>query len=245
MEKTEGRSYMVVKRNDMIQKARHNLDLQGQKILLYLISRVKPNDTDFIMQEFSIMDFCRVCGIDGDNGKNYRDIKKALKKIRDRSIWVTDENGNEFTFAWINDVEIVRRSGTIKVELSKRLKPYLIELQENFTRYELLYTLAMRSQYSIRLYELLKSYQYKKTVTFDFAEFKRLLYAEKYVFVGDIRKRVLVPAVREINELTDITVSCEFETTGKRFSAITFYIAHKPPLDRFVPGHTAQPGGTP
>ncbi len=42
----ELRNYKVVKSNDLIQKSRFNLSLQEQKIILYLISKVKPEDTE-------------------------------------------------------------------------------------------------------------------------------------------------------------------------------------------------------
>jgi plasmid replication initiation protein len=230
------RGYLIVKRNDMIQKSRHQLNLQEQKILLFMISKIKPHENDFTEQVFSISEFCAVCGMDGDSGKNYSDIKKALQAIRNRSIWVTLDDGSEETLAWIDKVRIQKRSGLIHLRLDDMLKPYLLEIQENFTRYELLYTLAMRSQYSVRLYELLKSYQYKKYVVFDIDELKRLLFAEKYQINNDFKKRVLDIAVREINALTDISVTYSFGKIGRRFAEVSFSIDHKEVFDRWNAG---------
>ena len=100
------RGQLVVKRNDLIQKSRHQMDLQEQKIILYIISKIKPKDNDFIEQSFSIAEFCRVCGLDDDNGGNYMHIKNTLKSIRDRSIWVELDDGSERTLAWVNSVHM-------------------------------------------------------------------------------------------------------------------------------------------
>ena len=102
----ELRNYKVVKSNDLIQKSRFNLSLQEQKIILYLISKVKPEDTELKEYIFEIRDFCKICGLETDSGKNYKDIKQTLKSLRDKSIWITLEDGSETTLSWIDKITI-------------------------------------------------------------------------------------------------------------------------------------------
>lgn len=224
---SEVRDHLVVKRNDLIQKSRHQLDLQEQKIILYMISKIKPSDKDFIEQNFSVAEFCKLCGLDENNGGNYAYIKNTLKTLSDKSIWVTLEDGSETIFRWLNDVTINKRSGFIKLKHDEKLKPYLLDLQENFTRYNLIYTLAMRSQYSTRLYELLKSYQYKKFVVFGIEDLKRLLFAETYTRGNNFKQRVLEIAMKEISKLTDISVTYELIKEGRKFTEVRFDITQK------------------
>ena len=73
------RDKLVVKANELIQKSRFNLSLQQQKIILYLISQIDRNDKEFKLYSFSIQHFCKVCGIDYTNGKNYIGLKEAIK----------------------------------------------------------------------------------------------------------------------------------------------------------------------
>ena len=119
------RDNRVTKANELIQKSRFNLSLQQQKIVLYLISQITPYDEDFKLYDFSIPEFCRVCGIDCNNGKNYKDLKTALKEIRDKSIWVTLPDGRETTLAWIEKPYIEPKNGVVQVRLDKDMKPYL------------------------------------------------------------------------------------------------------------------------
>jgi len=227
---------MVVKRNDLIQKSRHQLSLQEQKIVLYLVSKVKPNDKDFTEQVFSIAEFCKICGLDADNGGNYAYIKNTLRTLRSRCIWITLDDGSETTVAWVNKVTMNKRSGLIRLRLDEDMKPFLLDLQEKFTQYELLYTLAMRSQYGVRLYELLKSYEYKQSITFGIDELKRLLFAESYKQGADIKKRVIDPAIQEINTLTDISVTYELIKVARKFAKIAFTVNRKPAIERFETG---------
>ena len=111
------------------------------------------------------------------------------------------------------------------------MKPYLLQLKERYTQYELLYTLAMRSQYSIRIYELLKSYECQRGKIFDIDELKKILFAEKYKLFGDFKRKVLNIAMREINELSDISVTYGVIKESRRFAKIEFIIKTKKNLD--------------
>ena len=225
---TQLRDYKVVKSNNLIQKTRFQLTMQEQKIILYMISKIKPDEEDFSTLDFSISEFCKVCGMDSTSGKNYKDIKDKVKALSDKSAWVTLENGTETLIRWINKAWINKKSGTIKLRLDDDMKPYLLQLQNFFTQYELLYILAMKSQYSIRLYELLKSYEYqRKKIIFEIDELKRILSAENYERFPDFKRKVLDIALREMNDLSDLIVTYEIIKEGRRYAKLEFSIRLK------------------
>lgn len=221
------RGLKVVKRNDLIQKSRFGLSTQEQKILMYLITKIKPEDTELELYEFSIKEFCEVCGIDGTSGKNYTDLKKTVEKMTERVIWVKLENGYETIIRWIERPYINPKDGIIKIKLDELMRPFLLHLKEQFTAYNLYYTLAMKSKYSIRLYELLKSYENLSEYIVDVAELKKMLLAENYEIYKDFRVNVIDTAIKEINEFSDITVTYETEKKGKKVDKIIFKIQSK------------------
>jgi plasmid replication initiation protein len=186
-----------------------------------------PDDDDFKLYEFSIVEFCQICGIDCESGKNYSSLKESIKKLRDTSRWVMLEDGSETTISWIEKPYINKNSGIVKIRLDKDLKPFLLQLKKQFTHYSLYFVLAMQSQYSIRLYELLKSYQYQRICEFDIDDLRLKLGAENYQRYPDFRRFVLEAAIKEINELGDINAIYELEKEGKRYSKITFKITPK------------------
>lgn len=222
------RSYDVVKSNTLIQKARFNLNLQEHKIILRMIQLIKPGETEFQIQTFSIKEFCELCGIDETNGKNYINIKRALKSLDDRSYWFPSvspaKKPSEKLFRWLDYCEIEVGKGNVYLRLNNSMKPYLLELKGYFTQYSLYYVLGMKSQYSIRIYELLKSYQKKGTCAFYIEELKQLLLAEQYTQWNDFKRRVIDTSVKEINKMSDIQVSYELEKEGKKFTIIKFII---------------------
>jgi len=231
----DARNKTVTKANELIQKSQFNLSLQQQKIVLYLISQITPHDDEFKLYEFSIQEFCRVCGIDETNGKNYQDLKDAIKEIRDKSIWITLDTGRETTIAWIEKPYIDPGSGIIQIRLDKDMKPFLLQLKQNFTSYELLWTLHFKSKYTIRLYELVKSIHYHDLEPYEkvyaLEELKKLLNAETYKTYQTFKERVLKRAVSEINRYSDQNLTYEAIKSGRSVAKIRFIVSSKSSLE--------------
>lgn len=218
----EERNQLVVKSNELIQKSRFNLSTSEQKIILYLISKIKPSDTEFHEYEFSVADFCRICGISSQSGSVHSAVKQSVKTLADKSFWIKQDTGSELLLRWLQHAKI--ENGRIHIQIDQNMKPYLLQLKEKFTRYELIYTLAFKSQFSIRLYEILKSYQWCHEVTLELEGLKTSMFAENYKNFKDFRNRVLDVAVREINQYSDIDVEYEPITKGRKTVALRFMI---------------------
>jgi plasmid replication initiation protein len=92
----------------------------------------------------------------------------------------------------------------------------------------------MKSKYSIRLYELLKSYENLAECTFEFEVLKKMLFAEKYGLYKDFRVKVLDIAIRETNDFSDIYVEYRTEKKGKKVDRIKFIIKSKKGLKERV-----------
>ena len=217
---------VVVKANELITKSRFDLTLQQQKMVLFLISRIKPFSVDFELFEFKIRDFCRICGIDETSGKNYETLKANIKTIADKSIWVKLPNGKETLLRWIEKPYIDEKSGTIKIRLDNDMKPFLLELNKNFTRYELLYAMNFKSKYTIRLYEYVKAIHYyneeEESYSFSISleELKERMGAGKYTAFKDFHRRALKPAIEEINRFSDKEIEYDFIKKGKSVVSI-------------------------
>lgn len=237
------REYWVVKGNELIQKNRFELSLTEQKTVAFICSMIKKSDNVpyQLEYEFNIRDYCKVCGIDYAGGKNYKNIKATLKHLSDRSMWL-DDGESETLMRWLSYVKINKNSEKVFIEIDRTIAPFLFELKEKFTKYQLYNVLAMKSAFSVRIYELLKSYAYQKNKTFDLEELKRLLEVENvksYVRFPDFRRKVLEKAQEEINELTDLNISYKPITKGKKVIKIEFQIDTKSPIDRAIAGATA------
>ncbi len=238
------RDYLVVKSNELIQKSRFDLTLPEQKTVAFICSLIKPikqedniNGIPFQLEyDFNIRDYCKICGINYNSGKNYAEVKATLKKLSDRSMWV--EFGDEEVLCrWLAKVRTNKKSGIAHIKVDEDLVPYLFDLRKRFTQYGLYNILGMKSAFSVRLYELMKSYIKQQYMVFDLEELKRLFMVEdvkSYHRFPDFRRKVLEIALREINELTDITVSYDIVKKGNKVVKIKFYIVEKEITERMI-----------
>lgn len=224
----------IVKANELIQKSRFSLSAQQQKIVLFIISQINPFDDDFKEYEFRITEFCKVCGID-TKGNIYEEIRQQIKDIADKSIWIELDNGAETLARWIETPTIEKNSGTIRININKNMKPFLLHLQEKYTQYDLIYTLNFKSKYSIRLYEYLKSIHFNKFkqyyLTVEIDKFQKML-DSPYKTFRDFNVNVLKPAHKEINTLSDIIFDYELVRNGRRVKEIKLTITIKDTMDR-------------
>ena len=223
------RNQLVVKSNELIQKSRFSLSALEQKIILYIISKIKPEDTELKEYCFDLREMCRVCGI-SYSGKNYLNFKDSIKALRDKSFWIETPR-KLYTVSWIERVEIDKYQTTVSVKLDDRLLPYLLNLRECFTSYELNYTLLMKSKYSIRIYELLKSYVGIGFFHIGIVDLKKLLQCESYSEYKEFRRNVIDKALKEINEFTDLEIEYQQIRENRAVSALLFKIKRKDDID--------------
>lgn len=233
MGKDKENENLVVKSNELIQAASYNLTAEEQKLLCYVISKIKPTDKDF--QEYTIpaAEFADLCGI--DRRHIYRDFKRMMDSQYNKARWI--QIGDDVTkFSVFVVPKYNEKAGSITVYLNPYLKKYLIGLSRNYTQYELWNILSLKSKYAIRLYELFKSYAYQHEIDFDIDTLKSLLCCENYKDYGNFRKRVITPAITEINERTNLTISFTTRRRGKggKTKEIYFVIEQKHSLEAFA-----------
>lgn len=215
------RDYKVVKANEIIQKAKFDLGLMEQKTFCYAVSKIKPDDMPGTEYTFTINEYCDVCGINRNDGRTIDNVKSALQKLRDKSFYLLDENGDYVLIGWLSKVRVSPKSGKIKIKFDEDMQKYLMGLYTSYTQYSLLCVLPMRSAYSIRLYELLKSYAGIHSKDFVIDDLKEQLCAP-YKRFPDFRRKVLDVAIKEINLYTDIEVTWEPMFKGRKVVKIHF-----------------------
>ena len=230
----ENQGQYVVKSNELIRRTRYDMTTQQQKIVLYAISKIKPNDPPQTQYEISIDEICAACGIVIDGtGYYYKAIKDDLVNLTQR-IWIKMPDKSETTVSWIGDATIIPLSGKVYIKFHEKMAPYLFELQERYTQYQLKNVLVFKSRYSIRLYELLRSfitqqeidYGIEKEARFTVDELRELMAVEKYNRWADFDRYVIRKAVDEINRCSDemrITYDT-YKNNGRSVSNIVFVI---------------------
>lgn len=233
MENSKETGYLVVKSNELIQHAVYRLTATEQKFLCFVISKIKPTDTDLTDITVSAADFAELAGIDKRN--IYTEFKEMANNLDQKRRWLTLDTGETILFRVFSEIGYNDHNGSLTVRLHSKLKKYLLQIHSNYTEYELWNILSLKSKYAIRLYELFKSYAYQKHTEFEVETLKGLLCCEGYTNFYNLKKRVLDPAIEEINELTNLNVSYTTKKKGKggKVSDIYFDITQKKSMEAY------------
>lgn len=215
-------NYIVTKSNKLI-NCNYDLSLQEQKVILTLASMVQPNDTEFKEYEFKIKDFIELLGIK-DQSK-YTELPKITKELK-KKVFDIEEGTDLIQVSWLGGVRYKRKEGILILSLDKGLKPYMLQLKELYTSYKLENILSLKSKYSIRIYEILKSNSYKKNITIELEDLKNMAGSKgkSYTVYQNLKNKVINVAQKELRLKTDISFDYEEIKTGRKVTSIKFNI---------------------
>lgn len=221
------KNYLVTKSNFFIMNSSYDLSVEEQKIILTLASMVQPNDEHFKVYKFKVKDFINLLGIENQN--KYKSVPKITKDLM-KKVFEIEEEDMTLQIAWLSSAEYRKGSGYVELEFSPKLKKYLLRLNKLFTQYKLENILNMRSKYSIRIYELLKCNEFKKQgyIQIEIEELRKLLKINNiYPLYGDFKRKILIKTQKELKKVSDISFEFEEIKTGRKVTAIKFYIISK------------------
>lgn len=215
-------NYLVTKANTLI-TSNYDLSLEEQRIILTLASTVQPNDEDFKPYKFKISDFMELLGVE-DKSK-YSVIPKVTKELMKKVFEI--ENGNKIIqISWLSSAEYEKGTGIVELEFSPKLKPFMLGLKEFYTSYRLKNILELKGKYSIRMYEILKSNEFKRGAEITVDGLRKILKADKdsYKVYQNFKNRIILQAQKELKEKTDIKFDFEEIKTGRKVTSLKFYI---------------------
>lgn len=127
----------------------------------------------------------------------------ALRELRHKDIDIEKEDGTLLNVGFINYAEFNPKWKCFEVEVSKKIMPYLIELTEKFTVYNIVVAMSLKSKHSQRFYEFGCQYRNKTPSKFflDIEDLRnKFCLGKGYKLKTDIKKRVIDPAILELKE---------------------------------------------
>lgn len=220
------KSVQIVKKDNRLIEAKYKLSIHQQRVLFTLLEKIHSSDDDFMHYDIDIGDIAEKFGL--ENGKAlYAQMQEAISDLVTKKI--TIQEGNQtVVMAWLSYARYTKGQGIVEISFHKDLKPYLLQLKNHFTQYQLSAVARFKSSYSIRFYELLKMNEYlgkggQFYRKFTIKELREYMQLDDGLYENfkDLRIRVIEPAYKEINEFSDIhIVDIEYLKKGRAVSDI-------------------------
>ena len=227
-QKQPERAAVVWQHNSLVE-ARYELTAREQKLLLYVIAMIEPEDEDFKRYVVNIAEFAEIAGLDAHN--LYRELRDLAKSLKQKPLIIPhhfDEETGSFVDLVTNwfDTAYVGRNGAgyFAITLSPALKPYLLQVKREFFRFRLYQVMQLRSGYAIRLYQWAKRWAFRKAVEISVQDLRTVLGASNSTGsehtlgeYADFKRRAIRPAIDEINKKSDLSIAFrEIKRPGSR-----------------------------
>ena len=225
---------LVVKDNALI-NASYNLEVTEQRLILLAIINARETGNGITADsklEIQASDYASRFDISKEGA--YWALKNAVNNLFERqfSFKEADKKGNMGTVKsrWVSRIKYIDSTATLEITFAPDVVPLITRLEQHFTSYQLKQVAHLKSKYAIRLYELLIAWrEMGKTPQIDRQDFRNKIGVEdnEYMAMNDFKKRVLEPAIKQINEHTDITVKVEQHKKGRLISGFSFKFKQK------------------
>jgi plasmid replication initiation protein len=214
---------MVTKSNHLLE-ASYRLSLNEQRVILSAIVQLNarknmPKDNSFTIKA---TDFARQFNI--PLNKAYEALEDAATQLYQRDIKTYDAKAKcRERFRWVSGVKYWDGDGKVTLGFTNQIAPYLTMLEEQFTSYEIKQISNLKSTYSIRFYELLSQFLSTGERYITLEKLKTWLeLQEKYTIFSAFRRRIIEPAMQEINETTDLKVEWDYIKKGSKITSLFF-----------------------
>lgn len=226
---------LIVKDNALI-NASYNLEVTEQRLILLSIIRARETGQGISSDsklEIHASDYAS--RFDVTKEAAYNALKNAVNNLFERKFSFKEihkDTNKEIVVKsrWVSRIAYVDDLATLEVTFAPDVVPLITRLEKHFTSYQLKQVAQLTSKYAIRLYEFLIAWrEVGKTPVISLSEFREKLGLDinEYQKMVNFKSRVLEPAIKQINELTDIHVKYEQYKTGRSISGLSFTFKHK------------------
>ncbi|MCI5227922.1 MAG: RepB family plasmid replication initiator protein, partial [Candidatus Electrothrix sp. AX2] len=222
---------VVVQSNKLIE-SRYSLTVGEQRLILAMVARIDPDDKDFFTYEITLRELSILMNV--DLPYIYHEIDRITERIMERVLHVQQPDGNLLKVHWLSTA--LHTKDSVVLSFAPELKPYLLRLKREFTKYNLVAITQFQSIYSIRIYQLLKQYKGIGYREFKLDELKDILGLKKtqYTVFKDFYRRVLNQAKKEFEKKDksgkfkcDLTFELEKIREGRKIARLKFIIVEQ------------------
>ncbi len=209
-------------KDNAIVAATNKMTLIEQRLLLLAIAKIDPRQSIPCPLIIRADDYAETFGLPLDGC--YKALKSATEKLFTRQIVALDNETGFDKLHWLSRARYVAQNATAHLYFSQEIEPYLVNLQGQFTKYELKRIARLNSVHSIRLFELLQRFKKNGYYTVSLDEFRDLMgLSAGYARFNNLKSKILEPAIAELKAKSGLIVGFNTQKTGKTVERLVFF----------------------
>ncbi|MEF9991361.1 MAG: replication initiation protein [Peptostreptococcaceae bacterium] len=220
---------ILMKHNNLV-KGKYDTSINSNRVFTYLLYSFQRNTTDGQLElEIPRDELSKL--VNGNSDKTIQGIRNILSSLKKKELFLIEEKANGskdyVEGSFINDRIYNDLSDTFTITASKRIHDLLHKyLKDGYTPINLEIWLSLKNRYAQRFYDLLRVWTGSKEVISYKVDYIReiLLLENKYKQYSDFRKRVLDPAIEELNDTGLFEITYKENRVGRSVNSIDFIV---------------------
>jgi plasmid replication initiation protein len=224
----------IIKQSHSLNNASYKLGSLSTDIIFAMISELKQEDKDFKLYKIKLRDLEKKINKRIDS----RYLKKTVKDVMSNPIGVKSNDGSFTYISWVSIFTFNATKNEISFRFDSELKPLLMEIQNRFVKSHLKELSSLQSEYSKRIYNLLKQWEQKSYFKISVSELQDILQVPKSLLIySNFKLKVLNKAINQINKNTTLSINLNEEKNGRKVETLIFNIRterkenHKPTIN--------------
>ena len=233
--------------SNALTRAAHGLSLPEMRLVALAVSKMNSRASATVpdgyggtrpaplVSELHARDYAEAFGVSENDG--YKILEKAAISLMRKHVTFYSEAHRRGSkklkdtikrVQWVGSSEYVRNEGKIRIRWYDEIVPQLLGLRQHFTVYRLAQIKHLKHKSAVRLLPLLERFKSTGVAEYTVEDFCMSIEAAPSFQknFGMLRRRIIEPAVRELNEHSDLLVTYETRKEGKKVVALRF--AFKP-----------------
>lgn len=222
---------VLMKHNSLV-KAKYNLTLVQNRVFELLLYKFQKEKDGILSCEIHRNELRNLIGKEKD--KTIKGVSDLLESLRLKEILIAEKIKDKDKYKWhrfglINGSTYDEDRDTFIVKATEEIYTLIqnyYDKREGHTPINLIVKLGMNNYYAQRLYDLLRVWSgTKQVINYEVSELKDLLQIEaKYNLYGDFKRRVILPAIKELNETGYFEIEIKENKVGRKVESIDFYV---------------------
>jgi plasmid replication initiation protein len=215
----------------------HGLTLNEARVMMLAMRCIDPRCSPYkyakdgyVKVKVTADEFAQLANLHSQNDATptaaYEGLRAACDKLYERSAtW--REGKSTVRMRWVWKAQYHDGEAWAEVCFSPDMTRHIFMLNEKFVRYRLAYTQGLVSIYSSNLLRLLMTQKDTGFKTITLEDFRLAMEIPGTYRYADINRRVVMVAVKEINEKTDLVLTSKVTKRGRSVYSLQFEFVKK------------------
>ncbi|MGL5751175.1 MAG: replication initiation protein [Paraclostridium sp.] len=226
---TDIKNPKILMKNNVLVQSKYSLSLNENRLFLLILYKLQKDYDGSMSCDIHYDEFKEV--IKRTNDRTIKKISEYLAGLMQKSIFFMEKKKNDKLvwgqYNFISGYQFDEETQTFRIDSPKKIYDLLDQyLKTGYTPANLALLFSLKNYNAQRLYDLIRVWSgTKQTITYTVDEIKMyLMLEESYPQYANFKRRVIIPAIKELNDTGYFEIDFKEKKVGRKVDSIDFIV---------------------